>query len=166
MALSLVGPPRADGPVIPFVRRLKAASTLQCQIGAKEPFWLFVHWTGHSGTLVCRAVRNFDGEVIDDTECKHCKAFRPERRKAFLWIFNYATRKKEFLEITENCWDCIVTQGGKCPDLRGWELKLTRGKGERARFFVALEPPRPTCDLSRITYPPLPDAAVLKVMGG
>jgi hypothetical protein len=165
MTLSYVNAPTPGAPRIPFVRRIKAGQTFQCQIGWKCPYWVYTHYSGKTGTTVCRSVRNADGTILEESACDGCKAGRPERPKGYLWVFAYLTKSCEWLEITPHTWDCVVTQGGKIEDYRGYELKISRGNGSKARLFVALEEPRQSVNIAGFRVPPDPEAALVKVMG-
>lgn len=128
-------PPPA-GPAI-FVRRLKGEEGVTCAILGDKVYGIWSHWQGKKSEP---HFRNAD-------DCPGCIARRPKRWKGFLHVWDYATNKEIFLELTPASASQLGQQLGRNSDLRGERIRVQRTKGDNGRLTVAVLQAEPKIDV-------------------
>jgi len=124
----------------PWVRRLKKRQKAQLRIVSYKPQWIVTHWSETKGTIACEAKRDpVTLAVIDDQQCSGCRNHDRIRPRGFLFVWNFDTKRNEFLELTLTKWTEIKTEADQNNDLRGWRLTIWRGATDNARLQFTLE---------------------------
>lgn len=160
-ALSAPDPGSSGGS---FIRRIKGGERLQCVVQSVQPFWFAIHYHPKFRSIACKGTRTPAGQLMDPRECRGCKDNSPWRKKGYLWVFALISGRREWLEITPTCWDCMTTQCGAITDMRGYDLVISRGDKDKSRFFVEVKPVKPGVDVSKYSDPPDPVKAILSIM--
>jgi hypothetical protein len=120
--------PPKPGPAFEIVR-LRASQRIV--ISCLGELWgVYTHWNGRCSEPCFK----------DHKKCPGHRRGLPRRWKGYLHASNHVNWEEFFLELTPLAASCLLAQCPKQVPLRGQQLEIVRGKGDRARLAVTVLP--------------------------
>lgn len=110
-------PPRGKETL--HLMRLKAGDELLCHCVSQAVWGLNTHWAGNHSEPCFK----------DKKKCDGCKKGLPHRWKGFLHVIRCSDRKEFFVELTSTATALLHDQVPDREQLRGFRLKIYRGRG-------------------------------------
>lgn len=122
-------PPKA-GPKW-WIERLPAGKEGLYTIFARSVWGVWTHYSLY-GSIPCLGEKH---------KCYGCQNRLPRRWKGYYHAYDWSAKRQCFLEVTPRLVEMIVAQVGEGQPLRGYRLKMKRGKGPKARVKAEVLPP-------------------------
>lgn len=146
-------PPR-PGPNLPLMR-VGANGVVRFLILSSRMFGLWTHWINKK-SMPC---------VEPSSKCEGCKVGACRRWKGYLHAVNMHNRQEGFLELTPIAAQQLLQQAGIASVLRGLQVQVQRGGGDKARMKIDVQYSRPLLSSDPIPEEKSPEVTLNELWG-
>lgn len=146
-------PPR-PGPSLPLMR-LGAGATVRFLLLNSRLFGLWTHWVNKK-SIPC---------LEPQAKCEGCKTGACRRWKGYVHAVNMHNRQEGFLELTPVAAQQLLEQAGRGNSLRGLQVQVQRGGGEKARLKIDVQFSRPLTSAEKLPEEKSPEITLNELWG-
>jgi len=114
-----------------WIQRLRAGEEGLYTIFSRSVWGVWTHY-GLYGSIPC---------LGDKHACYGCQNRMPKRWKGYYHAYDHHHKRQCFVEVTPRIAEAVVDQLGLGQPIRGYRLKMKRGRGDKSRVKVEVLAP-------------------------